>query len=59
MSEHERLNNVWNFVNNTVILAGHGYEYRKAIQLLIQGYTFDSVLGWYNNEVGVNNANKD
>ena len=34
MSEHERLNNIWNFINHTVIVPEHGYEYKKAIQIL-------------------------
>lgn len=59
MSEQERLNNIWNFVNHTIIIPGHGYEYRKAIQSLIQGYTFDSVVDWYNKEVGIEDGNKD
>ena len=58
MSEHERLNNIWNFINHTVIVPGHGYEYKKAIQLLVQGYTYDSVLEWYNKEMGIEDENK-
>lgn len=58
MSEHERLNNIWNFINHIVIVPGHGYEYKKAIQLLVQGYTYDSVLEWYNKEMGIENENK-
>lgn len=56
MSEHERLNNIWNFINH--IVPGHGYEYKKAIQLLVQGYTYDSVLEWYNKEMGIEDENK-
>ena len=58
MSEHERLNNIWNFINHTVIVPGHGYEYKKAIQLLVQGYTYDSVLEWYIKEMGIEDENK-
>lgn len=58
MSEHERLNNIWNFINHTVIVPEHGYEYKKAIQLLVQGYTYDSVLEWYNKEMGIEDENK-
>lgn len=58
MSEHERLNNIWNFINHTTIVSGHGYEYKKAIQLLVQGYTYDSVLEWYNKEMGIEDENK-
>lgn len=54
MSEEteRRLNNIMLFVENTIIIGGHGYEYRKAIRMLYEGYEYDEVLNWYNIEIG-------
>lgn len=51
MSERERLDNVLNFINNTIIYPGYGYEYKEAIQLLISGYSYDSIFEWYQNKI--------
>lgn len=53
MSDSEKLNNVYNFINSAVIYPGYGYDYKNAIKLLINGNDFDFVLNWYNKVVGV------
>lgn len=50
--ESKRLNNIMQFVENTIIIGGHGYEYREAIRMLYEGYEYDEVLNWYNTEMG-------
>lgn len=53
MSEEteRRLNNIMLFVENTVIIGGHGYEYRKAIRMLYEGCEYNDVLNWYNTQI--------
>lgn len=54
MSEESkiRLNNIMQFVENTVIIGGFGWQYRKAIRMLYEGYEYDEVLNWYNTQMG-------
>lgn len=59
MSDSEKLDNLWNFINVTIISPGHGFEYRNALQYLIQGYSYEDVVKWYNKEMGIDDGNKD
>lgn len=54
MSEESerRLNNIMQFVENTVIIGGYGYQYRQAIRMLYEGCEYDDVLNWYNAQIG-------
>lgn len=54
MSEEseKRLNNIMQFVENTVIIGGFGWQYRKAIRMLYEGCEYDDVLDWYNTQMG-------
>lgn len=49
----EKLNNIMRFVECTIIVGGFGYDYRKAIRMLYEGYDFYYVLSWYNNQIGL------
>lgn len=48
----KRLNNIMQFVENTVIIGGFGWQYRKAIRMLYEGCKYDDVLNWYNTQIG-------
>ena len=48
----KRLNNIMLFVENTVIIGGFGWQYRKAIRMLYEGCKYDEVLNWYNTQMG-------
>jgi hypothetical protein len=54
MSEEfeKRLNNIMLFVENAVIIPGYGYDYRKAIRMLYEGWEYDDVLHLYNTQIG-------
>lgn len=48
----KRLNNIMQFVENTVIIGGYGYQYRQAIRMLYEGCEYNDVLNWYNTQIG-------
>lgn len=53
MSEEteKRLNNIMQFVEEAIIVGGYGYEYKRAIRMLYNGYDLYEVLDWYNYQI--------
>lgn len=47
----KRLNNIMQFVETAIIVGGYGYDYKKAIRMLYNGYDLYEVLDWYNSQI--------
>jgi len=47
----KRLNNIMQFVEAAIIVGGYGYDYKRAIRMLYNGYDLYEVLDWYNSQI--------
>lgn len=47
----KRLNNIMQFVEAAIIVGGYGYDYKRAIRMLYNGYDLHEVLDWYNSQI--------
>ena len=51
MDRDQILRNAIRFVDEAIIVGGHGYEFKQAMRFIFKGADYDEVKSWYDTQL--------